>query len=182
MSPEMTRVVSAGVRRPLEDRILVRLPFLADRAASRLAHLPPGSSLRRRLILRALRHGFDAVSRNDPEVVLLGYEPDVEIFSFGAAGLGLAERYSGHQGWLDFVSDITENFADPRYTVNRVLDAGDRWVAEVEFLGQGQTSGATVGNNWGTVYLFSPRGKIQRQDVFWQDGWEQALEAAGLSE
>ena len=134
------------------------------------------------MVMRALRHGFDAISRNDPDVPLLGYEPDVEMFISGAAGLGFAERYSGHQGWLDFVSDFNEAFAESRYIVNRVLDAGDRWVAEVGFLGQGKTSGAQVENNWGTVYFFSPRGKIQRQDVFWQDGWRLALEAAGLSE
>ena len=183
MSKENVEIVRAPVpRRSVEEQIVVRMPFLADRALARMASLPPGSALRRRLLTRGLRRGFDAVSRSDLVVPLLGYEPDVEILISGAAGLGLAESYSGHRGWRDFVSDFFEDFPQPHFTVNRVLDAGDRLVAEVKFQGQGKASGVGVGNTWGTVYYLSPRGKIRRQDIFFRDGWKLALEAAGLSE
>ena len=183
MTKEKVEVVRAPVPpRSVEEQILVRMPFLADRALARMASLPPGSALRRRLLTRGLRRAFDAVARNDPEVPLWGYEPDVEIRLFGAAGLGFKNRYEGHQGWLDFVGDFYETFVEPRDTVKRVLDAGDRLVAEVEFQGQGKASGVGVGNTWSTVYYLSPRGKIRRQDIFFEGGWTLALEAAGLSE
>ena len=183
MSEENPPEAKTGARRPIEDQIAVRMPFLVDLAAAGVARLRPGSPLRQQLVKGVLRRGFDAVSRTDAEVALLGYEPDCEILLFGAGGLGLAEQYSGHQGWRDLLDDLYENFAEPRFTVKRVLDAGDRWVAEVEFAAQGKASGVPVVRNSGTVYYFSPRGKVARQDYFWQqDGWKLALGAAGLSE
>ena len=175
-------MAETGTRRPIADQILLRIPFLADFALARLASLPPGSSLRRRLVSWGLRRAFDAIARKDFDVPVLAYEPDVEI-RLGAAGLGFKNTYEGHQGWLDFADDFFETFVDARITVKGMLDAGDRWVADVGYLGQGEISGAEVEVNWGMVYYLSPRGKIRRQDVFWaEDGWSQALEAAGLSE
>jgi ketosteroid isomerase-like protein len=181
--PEENVGATKTAARPIEDQILLRIPFLADFALARIANLPPGTSLRRRLVGWGLRHGFDAVARNDPEVVLLAYERDLEIFPTGASGVGFAEAYRGHQGFRDFASDFNENFVNARIAVKRVLDAGDRWVVDVGYVGRGETSGAEVAANWGTVYYLSPRGKIRRQHAFWgQDGWSQALKAAGLSE
>ena len=176
-------MVKPDTRRPIADQILLRMPFLVDFALARLASLPPGSSLRRRLLPWGLRRGFEAAAREDLEVALLAYEPDVEGFLSGAAGVGFTESFSGHQGWLDSASDLFGNFVGTRITVKRVHDAGDRWVAELETVAQGKASGAPFATNWGTVYFLSPRGKIGRQEIFWvEDGWSQALEAAGLSE
>jgi ketosteroid isomerase-like protein len=177
-----SRAAKSAARRPIADQIVLRMPFLADFVLARLASLPPGSTLRGRLVPWGLRRGFEAVSRNDFDLPLLGYEPDVEFRVFGAAGLGFENGYEGHQGWLDFTSTFFETFVEPRNTVKRVLDAGDRWVAEAEFQGQGKASGVGVGNTYGTVYYLSPRGKIRRQDIFFEGGWTLALEAAGLSE
>jgi ketosteroid isomerase-like protein len=182
MSEEIAAVATADTRRPIAEQILLRMPFLVDFALARVARLSPGSPLRRRLVPWGLRRGFDAASRSDFDVPLLGYEPDVEIFTSGAAGLGLAESYSGHQGWRDFFEDFFEDFPQPHFSINRVLDAGDRWVAEVVTQAQGKASGVEVENTWATVYYLSPRGRIRRQDVFFQGGWKLALEAAGLSE
>ena len=182
MSQENVAVARADTPRPIADRILLRMPFLADFALARLANLPPGSSLRRRVVSWGLRRAFDAIARKDFDVPVLAFEPDVEI-RVGAAGLGFKNAYEGHQGWLDFANDFFATFVDARITVKRVLDAGDCWVAHVGYLGQGEVSGAEIGANWGMVYYLSQRGKIGRQDVFWaEDGWSQALEAAGLSE
>jgi ketosteroid isomerase-like protein len=183
MSQENAAVAKAATRRPIVDQIALRMPFLVNFVLARFARLPPGSPLRRRLLPWALQHGFDAVSRNDFDVALLAYEPDAEGFLFGAAGVGFTESFSGHQGWHDSASDLFGNFVETRITVKRALDAGDRWVAELETLGQGKASGLPFATNWGTAYFLSPRGKISRQEIFWaEDGWSQALEAAGLSE
>ncbi len=176
-------MAKSDTRRPIADQILLRVPFLVDFALARLASLPPESPLRRRLLPWGLRRGFEAAARKDFDVPLLGYEPDVEAFLSGPTGVGFAESFSGHQGWLDSASDLFELFVETRITVKRVLDAGDRWVAELETLGHGKASGAPFAANWGTVYYLSPRGKIRRQEIFWaEDGWAQALEAAGLQE
>ena len=139
--------------------------------------------MRRRGVQRALRAAWDGINRGDFEPALLFYERDAEVFLFGAEGLGLAERYSGERGWADFIDDIFENFAEPRFTVRRVRDGRDRLVAQVVLTARGKASGVQVVQANSTVYYFSPRGKIARQDVFYQrDSWNLALEAAGLSE
>jgi hypothetical protein len=183
MSQEPKAGMSTSRRRPLRDDILVRLPFLADFAAAAALRLRPGSPLRRRGIKLALRIAWKAISRGDFEPARLAYERDAEVFLFGAEGLGLAGRYTGERGWTEFIGDIFENFDEPRWTTQRVRDAGDRLVAEIGLTASGKVSGAPVGESIATVYYLSSGGKIARQDIFWKpDSWNLALEAAGLSE
>lgn len=67
--------------------------------------------------------------------------------------------------------------------MERLLDAGDRLVAIVGLTASGKVSGAPVTESIASVYYFSSGGKVARQEVFWKsDGWNLALEAAGLSE
>ena len=162
---------------------MVRLPFLVDLVAAAALRLPPGSPLRRRGVKLAFSAAWDGISRGDFEPARLIYERDAEVFLFGAEGLGLAERYTGERGWAEFIGDIFENFGEPQFTTQRVRDCGDRVVAEIGLTASGKVSGVPVLRSVGTVYFLSPRGKIARQDVFWQhDSWSLALEAAGLSE
>jgi ketosteroid isomerase-like protein len=177
---------NAGIstsRRPLRDDIFVRLPFLADFAAAAASRLRPGSPLRQRGIKWAFRIAWEANSRGDFEPARLAYERDAEVVLFGAEGLGLAGRYSGERGWTEFIGDIFENFSEPRWTTQRVRDAGDRLVAEMRLTASGKVSGAPVRETIATVYYLSSGGKIARQEVFWRpDSWNLALKAAGLSE
>ena len=183
MPEEPTAWISPDSRRPFWDRIVVRLPFLVDLGAAAGLRLPSDSPLRRRGVKQALRAAWDGINRGDVEPARLFYERDAEVFLFGAEGLGLDERYSGQRGWVDFIGDIFENFAEPRFTVRRVRDGGDRLVVELELTARGKGSGVQLVKANSTVYYLSPRGKIARQDVFWQgDSWNVALEAAGLPE
>lgn len=183
MSQELNAEASSSTGRPLPDRLLVRVPFLADLVAVATLKLTPGGSLRQRLIMRALNTAWAGVNRGDFEPALLAYEPDAEVFLIGAPGVGLAESYSGRGGWTDFMADIFDNFGEPTFSVRRVRDGGDRVAAELTLTAAGKVSGAQVERTTSSVYYFSGRGKIARQDVYWQpDGWNLALEAAGISE
>jgi ketosteroid isomerase-like protein len=167
-------------RRPPLDRLIARAPFLLDRLAVAFKRLPQGSRLRRRLVPWLIRRSFSAQERWDVEFFVLVYEPDVVVSLSGATGLGLADRYEGHEGWRQFYSDFVESFTDPKYVVKRVLDAGDRLVFEFELHAKGKVSGAEGVLRVFTALRISPRGKIERQDVFWRGRWEDAMEAAGL--
>lgn len=183
MLEEPAGIARTDSGRPIADELLLRIPFVVDLLLALVARLPPGSPLRRRFILWGLKRGLDAAVRKDYDFQRLGYEPDVEIFLSGPAGVGFEASYRGHQGLRESTIDFFENFAETRVTVKRVLDARDRWVAEMETLGQGKESAVPFATNWGTVFYVSARGKIRRQDILWaEDGWSQALEAAGLSE
>ena len=168
--------------RPVGERIVVRFPFLMSLGARALARLRPGSRLRQRTIATGFRTAWAAINRGDFELAVLAYERDADVFLFGADGVGLTDHYSGEQGWPEFIRDIFETFGQPRFTVRRVVDGGDRIVAEIGLTATGRASGAPVEQATASVYYLSPRGKITRQDVFWHDDrWQLALEAAGLS-
>jgi hypothetical protein len=91
--------------RSFEERVMLSMPTALLRALQRgFARLPPGTQLRRRGLKRLTTLGWAATSREDYEVPLLFYEPDVEIRNARevAQTLGLAESYHGHQGLPDW--------------------------------------------------------------------------------
>jgi hypothetical protein len=183
MSEQLSAGRSANNRRPWWVQIGLRFPFLYGLIVPIVLRLPLESPFRRRLIKLAFRAAWGGINRGDSEPARLVYERDAEVCLFGAEGLGLAERYYGEGGWTEFIGDIFENFAEPRFTTQRVRDGGDRLVAEIGLTASGKVSGFPVVNSVGTVYYLSSRGKIARQEVFWQhDSWNLALGAAGMSE
>ncbi len=179
--------------RSIEERVMLRLPTPLVRLLPRgFARLPPGSQVRRRTLKRALARGFEAGSREDYAVGLLFYEPDVEIRAPGefARALGLPERYDGHQGFIDLWRDTQQDMDDVSFQPEQIIDLGDRVALRGTLVGRGQTSGAITTQMTGTIYYFSRRGLVARQDLYWT--WQEALDAlhdhggalraAGLSE
>jgi ketosteroid isomerase-like protein len=130
----------------------------------------------------AIQALFDALARMETDVVLAWYEPDIELFNSGAAAVGVDERYSGHDGVRAWVLELRDIFDEPRWTVERVADGGDRIVAAGNLTVRGKASGVEVDLQWATAYYLSARGKVGRQECYWHDAWEQALEAARLSD
>ena len=70
------------------------------------------------------------------------------------------------------------------WTIDRLVDAGDRLAVRGDFVGYGRGSGVkTEVTSGGTVMGLSSRGRIARQEWFVeQNGWQRVLEAAGLRE
>ena len=132
---------------------------------------------------RAYGRVWSSVNRGDLEPALLAYERDAEVVLYGAAGVGLADSYAGRSGWTDFIDDIFDNFGEPRFAVCRIRDGGTRLVAELQLTATGKVSGARVVETTTSVYHLSSRGKVARQEIFWQQGsWSAALGAAGMAE
>ena len=52
-------------RRTLDERLFLRLPVLYRLIADRMMRLPPGSRLRRLILVRNARRGLAAVNRRD---------------------------------------------------------------------------------------------------------------------
>src|SRR6516165_9594657 len=95
--------------RAFEERVMLAMPTALLRMLQRgFARLPPGSQLRRRGLKRLVRLTWAAGSREDYEVPLLFYEPDVEIPNAAefARTLGLTESYHGHEGFLEVWRDL----------------------------------------------------------------------------
>lgn len=144
---------------------------------ARVASLSPGSHLRRRVLKRAFARGFEGTRRDDYEFALLSYEPNVEHRMAGevARGLGLAERYHGHQGFLDLWRDYKKDMDDLHIETEQIIDLGDRLVIRATLVGRGRSSGVATKRTLGLTYYFSPRGMIARSDIYWT--WESALAA-----
>jgi len=143
----------------------------------RFAQLPPGSQLRRRGLKRLMTLGWAASSREDYEVSLLFYEPDMEIQMAAefARILGLAERYQGHQGFLELWRDYREDMADLRFEPEQIIDLGDRFAVRATVVGVGRSGGVAIRQTRGYIFYVSPRGLIARQEHYLT--WEDALTA-----
>jgi hypothetical protein len=170
------RTQSVGGR-SFEERVMLAMPTALLRVLQRrFARLPPGSQLRRRGFKRLMTLGWAAGSREDYEVSLLFYEPDVNIqVTDDARSLGLAETYHGHQGFLDVWRDYRQDMAELRAEPELIIDLGDRFAQRVTLAVVGRSSGVALNQTQGHVFFFSRRGLFARQDIYLT--WEDALEA-----
>jgi hypothetical protein len=80
--------------------------------------------------------------------------------------------------------EIDDAFERWSWTIDRLVDGGDRLGVKGDFVGYGRSSGVkTELTSGGTLMELSSRGKIARQEWFVeQNGWQRVLEAVGLSE
>src|SRR5204862_5841581 len=95
--------------RGLEERLALRYPWFLALWEGVLARLSPRSRLRQALLARTVQTGLAAFDRGDLEVVLLAFEPDVELLNPVAHGekgtLGMEPRYRGYDGYRTFYAD-----------------------------------------------------------------------------
>jgi ketosteroid isomerase-like protein len=170
--------------RDLLDRLVLRVPAVADFLAGGIRRAPRGSALRRRLVNLQVKRVFGAMARSDVEVVLLSYEADVEVWMRSMAGVGVSDCYRGHQGVRDVYAEIDDVFDYWGWTLRTVADGGDRFAVGGDFVGHGRRSGVEVAvSNGGTAVTLSPRGRVVWQEWFVEpNGFLKALEAVGLRE
>jgi ketosteroid isomerase-like protein len=182
MSQENVEV--GGQHRDLLDQLQARLPGLSGVLLAGLGRTHPGSNLRKRMLSWTVKRGFRAMNRSDVDLVVMSYEPDADIRMSGMGGVGIRERYMGHQGIRELYADLDEAFSDWAFRVQEVIDLPDRMAVRADFLGHGGSSGAEITLvDVGTLFTVSVRGKVARQDWFVESGgWHATLEAARLEE
>ena len=114
MSRENVEVVRKPLRvrerssRTLDQRLALRLPWLADAYARLVGRLPPTSRLRQAVLWRAARLGLEAWNRRDLPAFQVGRLPDWEFRparELVEAGL-LEPCYRGPAGYRDFASSL----------------------------------------------------------------------------
>ena len=169
--------------RHLDERLALLAPRLSRSLANLILALPPGWSARRRVLKRISARVWAALSRGDDEVVLLAFDPEIEFNIIGAEAdlLGLADRYHGHAGWLEFIERWRAEWAGSQliHTPKALIDLGDRLVTRMTVIAQGAASGADVAQTMGIVTWFAD-GAVARQDNYWE--WSDCVEALGLEE
>jgi ketosteroid isomerase-like protein len=124
-----------------------------------------------------VRDTIAAFNRGGVEAALEYLDPDIEWL--GAPEWLEESLYKGHDGLRKLASYWTENFDGYRLELERVIDAGDRVVAlgyqRARIKGSDDPIEQPVGYDWELR-----DGKGTRVQVYFS--WEEALEAAGLSE
>lgn len=115
-------------RRAPEERFAIRFPNLYRRVSQRVMRLPPHSRVRGLMLWRAARQGYQASNRRDYASILTRYAPDVEFVSARElAALGMAERYHGHDGFVQMWEDFGIAWAaDAQWVPEELIDFGDR--------------------------------------------------------
>jgi ketosteroid isomerase-like protein len=171
-------------KRDLLDQLLLRAPAVGTAISAGTVRLQLGSPLRRRLIRTQIERGFSAMARSDVDVNVLVYEPDTEVWMRGMDGVGVGGCVRGRDGLRALYGEIDDAFERWSWTIDRLIDGGDRIGLKGDFVGYGRGSGVkTEVTSGGTVMELSSRGKIARQEWFVeQNGWQRVLEAMGLSE
>ena len=173
--------MSADAKRDVLDQLAVRVPSVATLLAGCAHRSRPGSSLRRQLINFQVKRGFAAMARSDVDVLVLGYEPDAEVWMRSMSGVGVSDCYRGHDGVRTLYADLDEAFEDWSWTIREVTDSGDRLAIRGDFVGYGRTSGVkTALSDGATAIKFSARGLVTWQEWFVEpDGWQKALAVIG---
>jgi hypothetical protein len=162
----------AGQRRTLDERFFVRFPAAYRVLAARLMKLPPGSRLRRLMLIRISRRGLAAVNRRDFEVLFLAIDPGIEYYPAGDQRVpGMNPVTHGHDGYEEVWREMIDAFEDFHAEPEEVLDLGDQLLGTIQYKGHGSGSGVPV--NVPLFQLF----RLHRGLVVWQKDFSDRSEA-----
>ena len=123
-----------------------------------------------------IRRIYAAFDRGDIDAILAETDPEVALH---AHPLGDEGKFEGHDGFLPFIANWTDQFEDFEQKTEEIIDAGDRVVVRVLQRGRGRGSGVPVEGHFWLVHEIEA-GKVTSVDLY--DSEADALEAAGLRE
>jgi ketosteroid isomerase-like protein len=124
-----------------------------------------------------VRGGFEAFNRRDREASEAVLHPDVEWDLTGVDAPGLETVYRGHAGVREFWRTWFSELDNVRFEVDELIDAGDRVLVAMRWVGRGHLSGAQPEQHVFNVYTLRD-GLIVRIQSFVDR--MRALTAAGL--
>jgi ketosteroid isomerase-like protein len=155
--------------RSLDERLLIRSPALTRAFGYAWSRLPPKSRLRRAVVARITRLGYEAANRRDFDVVLAFFHPDYELH-FDESPIGgfvppdLVGAHRGHEAFLRVWKEAVQAF-ELRIEHDEVIDFGDRLLACGRQMGQGAASGIEVDQPVFQLFTLR-RGLVIREEDF----------------
>jgi SnoaL-like domain len=178
----VTRVPYGGPRRSrtLEERFLVRFPSLYRRLAALVFNrLSPRSRLRRALVRRAIVSGWGAFQRQDFDLILVRYAPEIVYeFNPGMQTLGLDGSFRGHEGLREALGKFIEVWDHFEFEPAYVLDLGDQLLSIGFNHSRARGSGVELDVEFAQLAT-APSGLVTHQQSFFS--WDEGLRAAGLN-
>jgi ketosteroid isomerase-like protein len=159
----------------------VRFPWMAQGWSRLIVRLSPASRLRKALMLRAMRNGFDAYNRGDLDVCVLLYHPDVKFErSDEHSAVGLKVRFEGLEGYREFAAEWTSGWGEHRFEPRELFDLGDRFLVLSKLIARGEGSGISLTQDHAMLSTLDNDGRVIRQQDYLDHA--EALKAAGLRE
>jgi ketosteroid isomerase-like protein len=157
----------------------VRWPELAHLTGASIMRLPRGSRLRRAVLERNVRAGYEAWNREDMEVARAYADPEVEVYVAQEADLpvGLEDVYYGLDGYCRGMEEWAEAWRDWRVEVEDVVEvAPDKFLVAGYHYSEGRSSGVKL-EQWSAALYTMRRGKIVRVDMFFLSDKDRVSEA-----
>src|SRR4051812_12821472 len=121
---------------------------------------------------------FDAFNRDDLEAILGDLAPEYEFHPSGRF-MDTQWVYRGREGFIDFWRAFRAAWEEITISIERIDDLGDRVLTLGHFHGKGGGSGVEVEAQAGWLHTIKD-GEVVHLRSF--TTWQEALEAAGLSE
>jgi ketosteroid isomerase-like protein len=155
----------------------MRFPGVVACATARLLRLGPRSTLRRAMLLRGIRLGFEATNRRDFDLLLARYHPDAETHHHPETHeLAYEPILRGREGVLRFFEQWLAEWEEVRYEPVELVDpGGSRFMVLSEIVGKGRESGVPARQEFAQLFEIED-GWIIRVDA-WMGPWEEALGA-----
>jgi ketosteroid isomerase-like protein len=126
--------------------------------------------------MEVVRRTLESYSAGDNEAAFEGFDPKIKFdVTFRPDG----QVYEGREGVAEGMRIWTGTFAEWRFEVNELIDAGDHVLAVVHESGRGKGSAAEIEQTIFQVFTLRD-AKVVRFQAFLDRG--KALEAAGLPE
>jgi ketosteroid isomerase-like protein len=154
--------------RSVEQRIAVRWRGLAHLTIASVLRLRRGSRLRRALLERTARAGYEAWNRGDLEPARAYADPEIEVHMAEGSDspVGLDDVYYGPDGYCRAMEEWAGAWRDWRVELEDVVEvAPDKILITGRHIGEGLASGAEI-EQWGAVLYAFRRGKILRVDGY----------------
>jgi ketosteroid isomerase-like protein len=176
----MPMTLEAQPHRRLEERLALRFPRLRaflGRAVWRL----PNSRLRRALVRRVVKLGWEAFNRGDLDVTFALYHPSCESsFPAQLATVGFPSGTRDREARIRVQREVFDDWRELWFELKEYIDLTDgRLLTVGRMRGIGLSSGAAVDTEW-TATFTTIDGQVVREQIFVDN--REALEAAGLAE
>ena len=133
--------------------------------------------------VEVVRRGYEALNAGEFEAALAMFDSDVEVHLVKDAdtvwGLDFDRTYHGIDGFVQFMSTLSEAWEEFRWEPTGYRDAGHQVLVDIRMTARGRGSGIEISRDM--VHICDLRdGKLVRHETFFDRA--EALESAGLSE
>jgi ketosteroid isomerase-like protein len=124
-----------------------------------------------------VRKFIDAYNRRDFDTAVENFDPEIE---WVMPARQRSDSGRGPGAALRFFEEIDETMEELKLEPQEFIDAGDRVATRLRHHGRGKGSGVEINEELYHQVATFRDGRIVRMEYF--AGWDEALDAAGLSE